>query len=63
MVFQRNMNRLDSSDTAGSFGTVENYIAYMQERLELLGSKTVRQEKEITDLTARVAALEAKSGT
>ena len=33
-VFPESMNRLDTQDTTGSLKTIENYIRYIQERVE-----------------------------
>lgn len=46
VVFTENMNRLDTDDVAGSLKTIENYIRYMQERIEFSNRNVTRGVSE-----------------
>lgn len=58
-VFDKELDHLDPSDTAGSLRILENYISYMRERLEFNNSNLTRTLSSTGTSTAEIVLIVA----
>lgn len=56
-VFPESMDKLDSDNVGGSFSILENYIRYMQERVEFAIRNTTRQVEKTGTSSAEIYIL------